>query len=85
MAGSPGTRPAPDPPEGPRSALVIATTSYQDPELRQLRAPARDADDLAAVLGDPDVGGFTVTRVIDPGRAATAAGDRCVPVRPRRR
>jgi len=66
MAGSPGTRPAPDPPEGPRSALVIATTSYQDPELRQLRAPARDADDLAAVLGDPDVGGFTVTRVIDP-------------------
>jgi len=66
MAGSPGTRPAPDPPEGPRSALVIATTSYQDPELRQLRAPARDAEDLAAVLGDPDVGGFTVTRVIDP-------------------
>src|SRR5580704_7003089 len=65
MAGSPGTRPAPDPPEGPRSALVIATTSYQDPELRQLRAPARDADDLAAVLGDPDVGAFTVTRVID--------------------
>ena len=65
MAGSPGTRPAPDPPKGPRAALVIATTSYQDPELRQLRAPARDADDLAAVLGDPDVGAFTVTRVID--------------------
>ena len=66
MAGSPGTRPAPDPLEGPRSGLVIATTSYQDPELRQLRAPARDADDLAAVLGDPDVGGFAVTQVIDP-------------------
>ena len=65
MAGSPATRPTPDPPQGPRSALVIATTSYQDPELRQLRAPARDADDLAAVLGDPDVGAFTVTRVID--------------------
>ena len=65
MAGSPGIRPAPDLPEGPRSALVIATTSYQDPELRQLRAPARDADDLAAVLDDPDVGAFTVTRVID--------------------
>jgi len=31
-----------------------------------VRAPARDAEDLAAVLGDPDVGGFTVTRVIDP-------------------
>ena len=65
MAGSPGIRLAPDLPEGPRSALVIATTSYQDLELRQLRAPARDADDLAAVLGDPDVGAFTVTRVID--------------------
>jgi class 3 adenylate cyclase len=65
MAGLPGTRPAPDPPEGPRAALIIATTSYQDPELRQLRAPARDADDLAAVLGDPDIGAFTVTRMID--------------------
>lgn len=31
MAGSPGTRPPPDPPEGPRAALVIATASYQDP------------------------------------------------------
>jgi len=49
MAGSPGTRLAPDPPEGPREALVIATTSYQDPDLRQLRAPARDADELATI------------------------------------
>jgi class 3 adenylate cyclase len=65
MAGSPGTRLAPDPPGGPRAALVIATTSYQDPEFRQLRAPAYDADDLAEVLGDPDIGAFTVTRLID--------------------
>ena len=65
MPGSPSTRPAPDPPAGPRAALVIATTSYQDPELRQLRAPAHDADDLADVLGDPRIGAFTVTHVID--------------------
>lgn len=65
MAGSPGTRLAPDLPPGPRAALVIATTRYQDPELRQLRAPAHDAQDLAGVLADPGIGAFTVTRVID--------------------
>ena len=65
MAGSPGTRLAPDLPPGPRAALVIATTSYQDPELSQLRAPADDAQDLAEVLADPGIGGFTVTPVID--------------------
>ena len=65
MAGSPGTRPLPDPPEGLRAALVIATASYQDPELGQLRAAAHDADDLAEVLGDPDIGAFTVTRLIN--------------------
>ena len=65
MAGSPDTRLVPNLPEGLRAALVIATTSYQDPELRQLRAPAHDADDLAEVLGNPRIGAFTVTRVID--------------------
>src|SRR5690242_15222406 len=65
MAGLPGTRLAPDTPPGPRAALVIATTSYQDPELRQLRAPAHDARDLAEILADPGIGAFTVTSVID--------------------
>jgi serine/threonine protein phosphatase PrpC len=65
MAGSPSTRLAPDLPDGPRAALVIATTSYQDPGLRQLRAPARDAEDLAEVMSNPEIGAFTVTRVID--------------------
>ena len=65
MAGSSGTRLAPDPPRGPRAALVIATTKYEDPELRQLRAPAHDAQALAEVLGDAAIGAFTVTRVID--------------------
>jgi hypothetical protein len=57
--------PAPDQPE-PRLALVVATGTYTaDPGLRALRAPARDADDLAQVLADPGIGGFTVTTVID--------------------
>jgi hypothetical protein len=65
MPGSPATLPAPDPPPGPRLALVVATTTYTDTGLRRLRAPARDADDLAQVLADPDIGGFTITTVID--------------------
>jgi hypothetical protein len=77
MTGSPGTRLSPDLPPGPRSALVIATTTYQDPELRHLRAPAEDARDLADVLVDPTIGGFTVTPVIDaaegPSRRAIDA------------
>lgn len=65
MASSPDIGLVPGLPEGPRAALIIATSSYQDPELRQLRAPAHDVDDLAGVLGDPRIGAFTVTRVID--------------------
>jgi hypothetical protein len=58
-------RPITDPPPGPRLALVVATNTYTDPGLRQLRAPAQDADDLRQVLADPDIGGFAVTTVID--------------------
>jgi hypothetical protein len=65
MPGLPGTLPAPDLPPGPRHALVVATTTYTDPELRQLRAPAQDAADLNQVLADPEIGGFTVTSVIN--------------------
>ena len=65
MTGSPGTMLAADLPPSPRAALVIATASYQDTQLSQLRAAADDARALAAVLGDPDIGGFTVTPVMD--------------------
>jgi Tol biopolymer transport system component len=65
MISSPARLPAPNLPAGPRSALVIATTSYDDPLLRQLRAPATDALELAAVLADPAIGGFEVTSVVD--------------------
>ncbi len=65
MPGSRGTQPAPDLPDERRLALVVATQSYEDPALHRLRSPGRDADDLRAVLADPDVGGFAVTQVID--------------------
>jgi WD40 repeat protein len=56
---------APDLPPGPRSALIIATATYADSRLSQLRSPVRDADDLAAVLADPEIGNFTVSQLID--------------------
>jgi uncharacterized caspase-like protein len=45
---------------GARSALVVANDRYDDAGLRELVAPAQDADALAAALGDPAVGGFDV-------------------------
>jgi hypothetical protein len=57
--------PAADPLRESRLALVVATGTYDDPALRRLRAPARDADDLAQVLADPGIGGFAVTTVLD--------------------
>ena len=65
MPGWPAMPPPADSPAGARLALVVATSSYTDPGLRLLRAPARDAADLAQVLADPGIGGFAVTTVID--------------------
>ena len=65
MPGWPAMGPAADPPPGARLALVVATSTYADSGLRRLRAPARDAADLAQVLADPGIGGFTVSTVID--------------------
>ncbi|MFH8631592.1 caspase domain-containing protein [Streptomyces lydicus] len=48
-----------------RFALLIATGTYDDPGLRRLRSPVRDAEGLAEVLGDPRIGGFSVTTVVD--------------------
>ena len=46
---------------GSRYALIVATDQYSEQGLRQLAAPARDAEALAEVLGDPGVGDFDVT------------------------
>ncbi|MGD9961540.1 caspase, EACC1-associated type [Nocardioides sp.] len=50
---------------GTRSALIVATYLHEDPGLTRLRAPARDAEELAEVLSDPDIGGFDVVSVIN--------------------
>ncbi|GIF72600.1 caspase family protein [Asanoa siamensis] len=50
---------------GARLALVVATNSYEDPRFAALRAPATDAGDMAEVLGDPAIGGFEVTSLMD--------------------
>ena len=50
---------------GRRLALIVASSDYRDPTLQQLRAPGRDACDLAEVLGDPAIGTFDVRTLID--------------------
>jgi TM2 domain-containing membrane protein YozV len=56
---------APAPAVGTRSALIIASRRYDDPGLRLLRAPVDDAEALARVLGDPNIGGFDLQTLID--------------------
>lgn len=51
---------------GRRLALVVATDRYDDTTLRALSAPAADAEALAEVLGDPDLGGFEVDVLSNP-------------------
>jgi adenosyl cobinamide kinase/adenosyl cobinamide phosphate guanylyltransferase len=48
-----------------RLALLIATSDYSDPALRQLRAPGRDASDLAEVLAAPQIGRFAIQTLIN--------------------
>jgi hypothetical protein len=48
-----------------RFALIIASYQYEDADLRQLVAPAQDAEDLARVLADPAIGGFEVQTLLN--------------------
>lgn len=45
---------------GRRSALVVANDTYLDQRLSRLRAPATDAEQLASVLRNAEIGGFEV-------------------------
>ena len=47
------------------AALIIASSDYQDSDLRRLRAPAQDAERLAGVLADPAIGGFEVKTLLN--------------------
>ncbi|MDI2130749.1 caspase family protein [Yinghuangia seranimata] len=62
---------------GRKQALLIATYDYADAALSRLTAPAHDADDLAEVLGDPAIGGFEVTMLVNEPhhRVGEAIGD----------
>ena len=48
-----------------RLALIIANSDFDDPKLCQLRTPLRDAEALAEVLGDPEIGNFDVSLLVD--------------------
>ena len=48
-----------------RRALIVATSEYEDDQLRRLRAPGADAEALARVLGDDQLGGFQVEVAAD--------------------
>jgi WD40 repeat protein len=45
---------------GRRIALIVASGQYEHGGLRRLLSPAADAEALAGVLGDPQIGGFDV-------------------------
>jgi hypothetical protein len=59
-------------PSGGRHALVVATARYDDPKLSALRAPAADAERLAAVLSDPAKGAFAVQTLLDEPQGTIA-------------
>jgi hypothetical protein len=52
-----------------RHALIVATASYSDTRLAQLRSPSADANALAGVLGDPSRGDFDVELSVDETHA----------------
>jgi uncharacterized caspase-like protein len=51
--------------KGPRYALVLASYEYDDPEIRKLNAPRNDAQSLAEILTQPDIGGFNVKTLLN--------------------
>jgi DNA segregation ATPase FtsK/SpoIIIE, S-DNA-T family len=50
---------------GERHALLVATDTYIDPGLNELRAPAGDVCALGDVLGDASIGAFDVRQLIN--------------------
>jgi hypothetical protein len=54
-----------------KAALIVANWKYEDADLRQLVAPANDAEALAGVLRNPNICGFEVTTLLNrPSREA---------------
>ncbi len=57
-----------------RVAVLVGVQDYDDAALKGLRFPEKDARDLGAVLGSPDVGGFDRVFVIEGHDATTREG-----------
>ena len=53
-----------------RYALIVAGGAYSDPKLSRLRTPTRDAEELARVLRDPEIGDFEVELMVDAEETA---------------
>ncbi|MBE7163639.1 MAG: hypothetical protein INR72_20560, partial [Williamsia herbipolensis] len=45
-------------------ALIVGIDNYSDAKLNRLRSPSEDVESLAAVLGDPAIGGFEVVKLV---------------------
>ena len=48
-----------------RLALIIANSDFDDPKLCRLQTPLRDAEALAEVLDNPEIGNFDVSLLVD--------------------
>jgi uncharacterized caspase-like protein len=48
-----------------RAALIVASNEYDDPMFSRLRAPVHDAEALARVLRNPEIGGFEVRTLLN--------------------
>lgn len=48
-----------------RCALIIANSEFNDPKLSRLATPGADAESLAKVLGDPKIGDFDVSTLVN--------------------
>jgi uncharacterized caspase-like protein len=47
-----------------KAALLIASSEYDDPHFRPLKAPAQDVKALSRVLSDPAIGGFADVKTL---------------------
>jgi uncharacterized caspase-like protein len=56
-----------------RLALLVGISRFEDPQWRNLRYAAKDAEDLAAALRDPTRGHFDQVRVLTRPRETTRA------------
>jgi len=61
-----------------RLALIIANSEYNDPKLARLVTPSHDAEALAKVLGDPAIGGFEVTLLVNQAQRVVLEAIACL-------